>query len=473
MENQYNVSSPVYTIFPSDTSPNQLHSSDTIISTNSCTGSFMLPSPKYTGVKQPNAFRNTQQSLLIQPQDAAASLFYSPHIASVQPIPLSVDISNQQFSSSIFYPLNGFKVECSNNLNDSMAVTQEDAIDSKVHFVSTTNPYDSSYPPTPTTPRNESFFPMTPPIETNPAIYYDRGQYFLHFAKPRDPFQAFKNFIIATNLGSQQAKHQVAYCLQHGIGVEKDEKKAIEIYLENANSDPPIAASLCQLGICFQMGIGVEVDPSRAVKYYERAVHIGNLDAMFNLAYCLRRGIGTPVDYQHAYNLYLRLAELGDPQGMKFAGNCYSAGIGTLKNEAEATKWFHRSSECDHYWGGKMEYALLLYESAMSAIELGHVPFDFSASNFMEAYRLIREVCENFPSSPGPNKLILGKFYHFGIGCQKDFQKALHWYEKALNSYFMSPQLIQECESLINDIHQIFDTSLSTAIKNEILIGGF
>ncbi|CAG8562060.1 4619_t:CDS:2 [Racocetra fulgida] len=401
MENQYDVPSPVYTIFPSvNTSPIQLHSmihSDTIISSNPCTGGFMLPSPKPNG------------GILL----------------------------------TVF------------------------------HFVSTTNPYDSSYPPTPTTPRNESFFPMTPPIETNPAIYYDRGQYLLHFAKPRDPFQAFKNFVIATNLGSLRAKHQVAYCLQHGIGVEKDEKKAVEIYLETANSDPPIAASLCQLGICFQIGIGVEVDPSRAVKYYERAVHIGNPDAMFNLAYCLRRGIGTPVDCQHAYNLYLRLAELGDPQGMKFAGNCYSAGIGTPKNDAEAFKWFHRSSECDHYWGGKMEYALLLYESAMSAIELGHVALDFAAPNFCEAFHLIREVCENFPSCPGLNKLMLGKFYHFGIGCQKDFQKALQWYEKALKSYFMTTQSLRECESLINDIRQSFDSSLSTAIKNEILIGGF
>ncbi|CAG8803758.1 12636_t:CDS:2, partial [Gigaspora margarita] len=127
MENQYDVSS-VYSIFPSvnTSSIQSITNSDTIISTNPCTGSYMLPSPKY-GVKQPNAyiqFQNTQQPLLIPQPDVVASLYYPTNlVASAQPISSSVNIS-KQLSSSI-YPLNGFKVECSDILNDSMAVTQE------------------------------------------------------------------------------------------------------------------------------------------------------------------------------------------------------------------------------------------------------------------------------------------------------------------------------------------------------------
>ncbi|CAG8689266.1 10986_t:CDS:2 [Dentiscutata erythropus] len=252
MENQYDVSS-VYAIFPSNTSPIQsITNSDTIISTNSCTGSYMLPSPKY-GVKQLNAyfqFQNTQPPLLIQQPDVAASLYYPTQlVASAQPVPSSVNIPKHQLSSSI-YPINGFKIECSDNLNDSMAVTQEDAIDSKLHFVSTTNPFDSGYPPTPTTPRNEILLPMTPPpTEINPAVYYyDQGHHFLHIVKPPDYNQAFSHFMLAVKFGSSRAKHQIAYCLQHGIGTTKDEKKAVELYLENVNLNPPNAASLsrCQ-----------------------------------------------------------------------------------------------------------------------------------------------------------------------------------------------------------------------------------
>ncbi|CAG8456990.1 10968_t:CDS:1, partial [Scutellospora calospora] len=52
----------------------------------------------------------------------------------------------------------------------------------------------------------------------------------------------------------------------------------------------------------------------------------------------------------------------------------------------------------------------------------------------------------------------------------KDFQKALYWYERALKNLLISMVLIQECNSLINDIYQSYDSSLLTVIKNELLI---
>src|SRR2546430_6091285 len=162
---------------------------------------------------------------------------------------------------------------------------------------------------------------------------------------------------------------------------------------------------------------------------------------MFNLAYCLRYGLGTPVDYKRAYELYYRLAELGDPQGMKLLGNCKSAGIGTVKDENGALEWFRRSSESNIYWGGKMQYALHLLKG------INTVP------NHIEAFNLIRTVCENFPLCPGPNKLLLGRFYHFGIGCQIDLEKALYWYERALRSYYMPLCSVDRKSTRLNSSH--------------------
>ncbi|PKY19086.1 HCP-like protein [Rhizophagus irregularis] len=161
---------------------------------------------------------------------------------------------------------------------------------------------------------------------------------------------------------------------------------------------------------------------------------------MFNLAYCLRYGLGTPVNHKRAYELYYHLAELGDPQGMKLLGNCKMSGIGTEKDEIGALEWFRRSSESDIYWGGKMQYALHLLKGINTA------------PNHVEAFNLVNTVCENFPSCPGPNKLLLGRFYHSGTGCQVDLEKALYWYEKALRSYYMPSCYVQESEMLINDI---------------------
>ncbi|CAG8705511.1 6759_t:CDS:2, partial [Acaulospora morrowiae] len=380
-----------------------------------------------------------------------------PEYGAKQLDPSSIP-SHILYSQPLMYSQNGFKPQY---LDSDLVIIPDDDIDTKIiplgtndslpTNIVTTNicAFDernfANYPLTPKTPHNDKFqtelpsqTPPPPEINLDLAnLYYEQGYFLLHFAKPRDPVMAVENFKAAADLGSMRGKHEVAYCYQHGIGVNADKRRAVEIYLEIINAYPQSAASLNQLGLCFQQGIGVEIDEIRAINYYQRAVDLGNIDAMFNLAYCLRHGIGTPVDDQSAFILYLRLAELGDPQGMKLVGNCKLAGIGTPKDETEALRWFHQSSKCDFYWGGKMQYALCLLNSN---------------SNYKETFRLIKEVCENFPLCPGPSKLLLGKCYHFGIGCTPDLRMALYWYGKALQSYFMSSANVQECERLISDI---------------------
>ncbi|GES96931.1 kinase-like domain-containing protein [Rhizophagus clarus] len=389
------------------------------------TRSVMYPSPVYEPKEliAITTFKNSQQPLQIHQQDTASTLYSTQMSTSINLIK-----TEEEVSLSI-YPQNEYKPECFNSQNElGMVVIPEEMenLSHKFHG-SPINQNYVTYPPTPTTPHT-------------PQHFYDQGHFLLHVANPRNPQLAFSFFAAAADLGSQRGKHQFAYCLQHGIGVVKDEKKAVKIYLEIASADPPNAATLCQLGICFQMGIGVETDASRAVQCYERAVVMGHHDAMFNLAYCLRYGLGTPVNHKRAYELYHRLAELGDPQGMKLLGNCKLAGIGTLKDEAGALEWFRRSSESDIYWGGKMQYALHL----LKGINV--------AQNHVEAFNLVRTVCENFPLSPGPNKLLLGRFYHSGTGCQVDLERALYWYERALRSNYMPSCYVQECEMLIDDI---------------------
>ncbi|RGB37808.1 hypothetical protein C1646_665884 [Rhizophagus diaphanus] len=430
---------------------------------NTFSTGIIYPSPVYEP-KELNAytpFKNSHQPLQIQQEDTASTLY--PTQMSTSTINL---IKTEEEVSLSVYPQNEYKPEytsqCFGSQNEfGMFVISEGMghLTQRFH-VSPVNQNYIACPPTPTTPHtpyNENFFPevfpTTPPADINmfnpetllafsqqAEHFYDQGHYFLHVANPRNAYLAFSYFAYAANLGSQRGKHQLAYCLQHGIGVVKDEKKAVKIYLEIASADPPNAATLCQLGICFQMGIGVEVDASRAVQCYERAVHMRHRDAMFNLAYCLRLGLGTPVNHKRAYELYYHLAELGDPQGMKLLGNCKMSGIGTEKDEIGALEWFRRSSESDIYWGGKMQYALHLLKG------INTVP------NYVEAFNLVNTVCENFPSCPGPNKLLLGRFYHSGTGCQVDLEKAFYWYEKALRSYYMPSCHVQECEMLINDI---------------------
>ncbi|CAG8522704.1 5563_t:CDS:2 [Ambispora leptoticha] len=271
---------------------------------------------------------------------------------------------------------------------------------------------------------------------------YQQGHFFLHYATPRKPELAFAKFTAASALGSLAAKHQQAYCLQHGVGVEKDEKKAVSIYSKLCAEPNPMAASLNQLGICYHLGIGVEIDEERAVTCYKRAAELGNQDAMFNYAYCLRRGTNTQQDNEKAYSIYVKLAEMGDLQGMKLAGNCKAIGLGTTASYEEALDLFKKASESDTYWGAKSQYAIYLLNG------IGTEP------DHVKAFQILSETCDRWPCVPGTIKILLGRCYHFGVGVGQDLDAALYWYERALRSYGMSMSLVDECEFLIKDVRE-------------------
>lgn len=87
-------------------------------------------------------------------------------------------------------------------------------------------PNNYLYPPTPTSPKFADMLPIVPSNSTidlarQADYYYEQGQYFLHKIKPQNPYWAFRYFLKAADLGLTRAKHQVAYCLQHGLGVKR------------------------------------------------------------------------------------------------------------------------------------------------------------------------------------------------------------------------------------------------------------
>lgn len=62
-----------------------------------------------------------------------------------------------------------------------------------------------------------------------------------------------------------------------GIGVDVDQKKAVELYEQSANKGYPKAQFY--LGDCYFNGEGVEEDEGKARYWYHRAADNGNEDA--------------------------------------------------------------------------------------------------------------------------------------------------------------------------------------------------
>ncbi|UZO16199.1 uncharacterized protein OCT59_007588 [Rhizophagus irregularis] len=114
----------------------------------------------------------------------------------------------------------------------------------------------------------------------------------------------------AAKRGNIPAISDLANCYKNGIGIEKDEIRAFELFKEAAGKGDIDAMN--NLGKCYQNGIGTEKDKIRAFEMYKKAAGKGQLDAITKLGYCYEKGKGTEKDEIRAFELYQEAAKGGD-----------------------------------------------------------------------------------------------------------------------------------------------------------------
>ena len=76
---------------------------------------------------------------------------------------------------------------------------------------------------------------------------------------------------------------------EHGFGVEKSAKKAMNYFIEASELDYPAAKN--KIGDCYFSGYGMKQDRQLAVGCYLEAAELGNSDAMVNLGTIYLNGI--------------------------------------------------------------------------------------------------------------------------------------------------------------------------------------
>jgi hypothetical protein len=98
------------------------------------------------------------------------------------------------------------------------------------------------------------------------------------------------------------AQNRLAVCYENGDGVEKDFKRAVELYTMAANLGNSDAQN--SLAYRYQHGKGIEKDSKKAIELYELSAKQGNLGAISSLAYCYQFGDGVEKDLKKALELY-------------------------------------------------------------------------------------------------------------------------------------------------------------------------
>ncbi len=158
--------------------------------------------------------------------------------------------------------------------------------------------------------------------------------------------KAFELYKEAAENGNLNAKIQLGYCYEQGIGVEVNKEKAFELYNEMAKKGSLEAK--VQVGYCYEKGIGVEVDKEKSFKLYSEANNYGNLNAKIQLGFCYEKGIGVEVNKKKAFEIYSEADKIGYLHAKIQLGYCYAIGIGTVVNKKKAFELYKMAAEKRH-----------------------------------------------------------------------------------------------------------------------------
>lgn len=263
---------------------------------------------------------------------------------------------------------------------------------------------------------------------------------------------------------------ELIYCAENG-----DDKKQVELarwcfdeerfdeafkwYEKAAKQGNP--DGLNGMGCCYKLGYYVEKDEKRAAQLFIKAADEGSEKAMYNLAMAYRNGKGVELDWEKAYMLFRKLAERGDSRSQYLVGRYHMFNYGgaiswqivSKRDTKEAFFWFEKSAKQGHdkaqqqmglfYESGtdpclrNIEKALEWYQKSAdqgnveAIFSLGRLyangidektPDDEKAYNY---YLLAAE--KNHPEA----QYRVGVALYYGKGVSIDQDAALSWLEKS------------------------------------------
>lgn len=138
------------------------------------------------------------------------------------------------------------------------------------------------------------------------------------------------------------AIYTFSYCLDKGIGVEKNEEHAFQ-YCKVA-AELGNCAALNNMGCNYLEGRFVPRDSELALRYFSSAAHNGFVAAMRNSAYVVDMGIGVPADGELALRRYKWAYENGDLKSANQMGIYYICGRHVVPDAGIAKEWFQKGA---------------------------------------------------------------------------------------------------------------------------------
>lgn len=164
----------------------------------------------------------------------------------------------------------------------------------------------------------------------------------------KDEKKAVTYFRLAANQGYAHAQDYLGVCYYNGQGVTKDEKEAARYF--RLAADQGFANAQCNLGCHYSYGRGVIYDNQEAVRYFRMAADQGLARAQYILGLYSANGW----DYRESVRFMELAAEQGHTDALHYLGVCYKNGYVVTKSNDTAMVYFERAAALGHEDSKKM-----------------------------------------------------------------------------------------------------------------------
>lgn len=199
--------------------------------------------------------------------------------------------------------------------------------------------------------------------------------------------------------------HDYGVLLLYGCGVHEDQEMGFRLIHEavELSDDPDF---IFTESVCYLNGLGVDKDESKAVSLLRKAAGKGSVRAKSNLGALMMEK-----DPEEAFGLLKEASEDQDPGAMCNLGLMYEMGLYVETDIKAAESYYRQATEMGH--------APAYYHLAMLAVD-GHI--DLKDADPMG---LLEEAGEN---GCGESFLSLGVLYYDGNGVDQDMEIAANYF---------------------------------------------
>ena len=262
--------------------------------------------------------------------------------------------------------------------------------------------------------------------------YESNGQVFALEVPYEESDRQFQIEQVLKNYDLTRASDQVALGERYlnGNVVDKDEKKAVELFEKAANQNSDIG--MLKLADCYKKGVGVAQDNAKAFSLYEKSANMDNSEAMIALSDMYAGGDGIEKNMSKALFWKEKLAFKGNINAQKFI--LANQSVEYEKADITADEAYKKGR--DSYMEKSYEWAKFCFERAIS---LGSKDAMFDYAKWLYEGNGITKDCNKaveFLTQLGEEnnvnaQKLLRTIYRENNGVAPDVKKEMYWASKA------------------------------------------